>query len=689
MKPLEPDPLHGQSGADESDERLDSWKAVASYLGRSDKTVRRWEEKEGLPIHRLHHDKRGSVYAYKRELDAWWELRKEIIEVDDRSPAGSEPPAPVSRGPAMPGPVWMVAGMVLAVVLFACLWGWVRPGPARARNVQFSRLTDFVGLEDSPAISPDGKMVTFIARTEGRRQIWVRLLAGGVPLQVTRDDADHEQPRWAPDSSSLIYYTPSPSPGEQGTIWEIPALGGPPRRIAAALGGGDCSHDGRHIALFRAESGITELVTISRHGSAVQRVRQVVAEDLNAYPRWSPDDRWIAFQTASGSSFDERIFVVAAAGGQPREVARGEDLRGMSWIGDGSGLVYSSSSGSTVLYPPIFNLRMVLSNGATDRQLTFGDISYVEPDLHPSGKLVVSRVRSQVDIWKFPIGGPPEENTRKGMRITEQTGQVQTPSVSPDGREMVYLSDSGGHGNLWIAKTSGSVPRQITFERDPAVAVGVPVWSPAGNYIVFILTRTGRTAQWLVHPDGSGLRQLIPAGIWAYWSADGRWVYYVVIRNGAYCIERVPIDGGAPVLVRYDNAVAPAAVDGSQMYYAVFLKRENRWWDFEVRRARPENGNFEVLTRIAGARVPHEPLNFHMILSPDAKWLATPLTDGTTTNLWLLPADGGPMRQITDFGKRATLIVRRVSWSPDSKQLYAAVSDCDTDIVMLDGLLPT
>jgi hypothetical protein len=43
--------------------RLDSWKAVASYLGRSDKTVRRWEEKEGLPIHRLHHEGKAEVIA--------------------------------------------------------------------------------------------------------------------------------------------------------------------------------------------------------------------------------------------------------------------------------------------------------------------------------------------------------------------------------------------------------------------------------------------------------------------------------------------------------------------------------------------------------------------------------------------------------------------------------------------------
>src|SRR6516162_9624365 len=83
-------PGSGDSGPPDSATRLDSWKAVASYLGRSDKTVRRWEEKEGLPIDRLHHDKRGSVYAYKQELDAWWESRKATIEAEETAPADAD-----------------------------------------------------------------------------------------------------------------------------------------------------------------------------------------------------------------------------------------------------------------------------------------------------------------------------------------------------------------------------------------------------------------------------------------------------------------------------------------------------------------------------------------------------------------------------------------------------------------------
>ena len=59
-----------------SERRLDSWKEIATYLGRDVTTVQRWERQEGMPVHRHLHHKRGSVYALSSELDAWRQSRK-------------------------------------------------------------------------------------------------------------------------------------------------------------------------------------------------------------------------------------------------------------------------------------------------------------------------------------------------------------------------------------------------------------------------------------------------------------------------------------------------------------------------------------------------------------------------------------------------------------------------------------
>ncbi len=70
MAPKQPHSFSGPAGLT-SGERLDSWKEIAAYLKYSERTVRRWE-KEGLPVHRHPHKKKAAIYAYKPEIDVWW-----------------------------------------------------------------------------------------------------------------------------------------------------------------------------------------------------------------------------------------------------------------------------------------------------------------------------------------------------------------------------------------------------------------------------------------------------------------------------------------------------------------------------------------------------------------------------------------------------------------------------------------
>jgi hypothetical protein len=60
------DLVHTGKGA-----RLDSWKEIAAHLGRSERTVKRWEAERGLPVYRVPGGGRGSVYAFAAELDEW------------------------------------------------------------------------------------------------------------------------------------------------------------------------------------------------------------------------------------------------------------------------------------------------------------------------------------------------------------------------------------------------------------------------------------------------------------------------------------------------------------------------------------------------------------------------------------------------------------------------------------------
>jgi serine/threonine protein kinase/WD40 repeat protein len=545
------------------------------------------------------------------------------------------------------------------------------------------RVTDIPGLEEFPSISPDQKFVAFTANSNGRRQIFVRQRAGGPPVPVTKDPADHQFPRWSPDGNSLVYFSPATSGEAQGAIWSIPFMGGSPRRIMASVGGADVNRDGR-LACFTLADGNIQLVTALPDGSGVQVIARSVG-GYHRYPRWSPDRKWIAFQRGDGVRYD--IFVVPAGGGEPRQLTQDRNLMsGLAWLPDSTGVVYGSSRGSTVPYLPRFGLWEVRLDGQTPRQITPVEASYEQPDIHESGLLSAARMQMRVDIWSFPFGEVAAENVDRGVQITRQTGVVLTPTAAPDGTEIAFLSDNGGHGNLWVASNQTEL-RQITYETDPAVTVGVPVWSPDGRSIAFVSSK-GRTGfefgVWLVDPNGANLRNLVKQGLGLAWSPDSKWVYYADTPPGA--LKKIALSGGTAVTVRSEPARNVIGLHGATLYFVVERQLVDGQPEFEIHAATPEDGPSRLLARIAASRVPNWQI-VNPALSPDGQWLALPLTDGFATNIWALSTATGAWRQVTDFGDRAIFIARRVSWSADGKSILAAVGEGDADIVLLDGLI--
>src|SRR5581483_10512793 len=588
---------------------------------------------------------------------------------------------------------WLIPTLSALAVCMAAILGFLaargssKPRPDNSSLERLQRLTDFVGMEEFPALSPDGKSVAFTADVGGRRQVWLRLLVGGAPLQVTHDDVDHQYPRWSSDSSSLIYFTPSPEPDGQGQIWQIPALGGTPRPLVTSLESADLSHDGKHLAYFHSVNGELELVVADPDGSNARRLTRLPSEYTYSDLHWSPDDRKLGFQR--GRTFDYDIFYVPADGGSLQAITRdGTPLAGFGWLPDSSGVVYSSSRGDTVLYMRTMNLWSVEIGGKNLRRLTFGETSYISPDLDRDGNTVATRRQIQFDIWRYPVGGSPVENVRRGIQITHQTGAVQRPSVAPGDHELVYLSDSGGHGNLWVLNLDTQNSRQLSFERDPEVTIGVPVWSPDGKYIAYV--KRGLSAWnvdlWLMKPDGSNAHKVADGSGWAYWSPDSRWLYFSPPTQNGFRIEKASPMGGPSLLVRAEGQ-KPAVDAVGRLFFVLSLPAVNGLSDMEVLVANPESGPAQRLVRVSGSRM-SSALLMQPVLSPDGKWLAMALTDGPTTDIWAQPTTGGAMRRITDFGRQATFITRRVSWSSDGGSIYAAVGKGEADIVLLSHVKP-
>ena len=123
-----------------SEVRLDSWKEIAAYLGRDVTTAQRWEKREGMPIHRHLHDKRGSVYALSAELDAWLRSRRPGLEDDEKE---AEAPAAIDdRGRAAATRVrrWLALAGIALVGLLAIVYVMSRGRTGKAARPKISSL---------------------------------------------------------------------------------------------------------------------------------------------------------------------------------------------------------------------------------------------------------------------------------------------------------------------------------------------------------------------------------------------------------------------------------------------------------------------------------------------------------------------------------------------------------------------
>ncbi len=247
----ESDALRGQQ-----EDRLDSWKKIASYLKRDVSTVQRWERREAMPVHRHLHDKQGSVFAFRSELDAWWESRRTRLTQDGAgeneraaqvlltAEDASRAAAPRAR-PARSVLLALAAAVVLVVGALAWFaaetdYFWRNP----LANAKFTRLLDFDGTEQAAAISRDGKFVAFLGDRDGQIDAWISEVGSGTYRNLTNGDVrDLVNPLlralgFSADSSLVSIWTrrsDGSQPGDVNIFW--------PRRLPAdhcgRISGGD------------------------------------------------------------------------------------------------------------------------------------------------------------------------------------------------------------------------------------------------------------------------------------------------------------------------------------------------------------------------------------------------------------------------------------------------------------------
>ena len=288
--------------------------------------------------------------------------------------------------------------------------------------------------------------IGLLSSSPSHNAIYTVSLSGGKATQVT-PEGDTYNPQWSPDGTRIYFRW------GQGDIAYVPAGGGSisvvPKtgetvRVALPNGGNHISPDGTRIvwAGVRAKTAGVHLWTMPVSGGEPQKLP--MKPDLNSFqPRWSPDGKWIAFDSerdvAGDRKLDENIFIVSAEGGEPRQLTNHTDCfcELLAWSPRGDSIAYACSDQV---------IRIVPAAGGEPRTVLKADGLRT-----PSNSLAWAADGTRLiysakgRLWTVPAaGGEPTAIS------TDLDGNIMQFALSPDGKRIAFNAPSGGDLELWL-----------------------------------------------------------------------------------------------------------------------------------------------------------------------------------------------------------------------------------------------
>lgn len=437
----------------------------------------------------------------RQRLQAIGDARIVIEEVLAGKTAFEDDRAKVSPIKKMHPGVAGILGFVAGAALVAAMGWWIaRSSPAPAA-MHFSAVTSFAGVQAQPALSPDGRSVAFISNRDGHYNIYVGLVRGGELVQITHDAAMKSRPMWSPDGSTLAYGQLN----ESGTmdVWEVAALGGPPRKVVLNAADPTWTPDGRSLIYGDYADGQIWLCGVS--GENPRLLVRMGADQIATELRVSPDGKMVAMAVrSSGGGPNGRLGVAEVSTGKVRLLT--EDITttlSPAWSPDSRFIYFASSRGGTL------NIWKMGADGKGLRQITAGEGDDSELDVSSDGKrLVFATMRLNIGLSQFDVQEKAGES-RINVLTSDPARNEFGPAYSPDGTHLAFFTNLKGvePERIGMADANGANATQLV--RDERLNI-FPRWSPDGNRIVYrSLEAQGRDADYRSVAISGGAPQIV------------------------------------------------------------------------------------------------------------------------------------------------------------------------------------
>jgi serine/threonine protein kinase/Tol biopolymer transport system component len=570
------------------------------------------------------------------------------------------------------GMVVAVVGALVVIVVIAFA-GYKLLAGRNARVVSlegasYTRLTT-VGNATGAAISPDGKWLIHVQDDGELKSLWLRQVAvtNSNTQIVPPDNVRYMGAAFSPDGN-YVYYAARKNNDFTGTLYQVPVLGGTARQLFRGISNSPTfSPDGKQMAYFNFVEDEDRLMVANADGT---NQRQLAMRHGDEYfyqgefssMSWSPDGKSIATPFANTNNNWMSVATVSVATGELKPVTsrKWNIVMQALWFDEHTILLTAQEPGAAD-----FGLWRVSYPAGEATRLTNDLNSYPVISL-TSDANVIAAVQTEVanNIWVMP-----GFDGARAIQVTKGRNLVGQPAWTPDGK-IIYPQKVPAGGDLFLIDPASGDRKQLTADAGTNLQ---PTVTADGRYVVFTSDRSGGVHIWRMNLDGSAATELTHdhAVENVSVSPDGQWMAFEMCVNQC-TVWTLAIDGGTPIQLTDRRSQAPKISPDGKDVACAYVDQQSGIIKLAILPCAggPPSKTFSYLSGFT----------YSQQWSFDGRAIVYAVTRNGVTNLWSQPIDGSPPKQLTNF---ASDRIFSFQISRDGKQVALNRGTSASDVVLI------